>query len=95
MFIKLSIGMFLLRLAVERVYAWIIWISLTIITIWSTASFLWDVFQCTPVDKQWDYTIEGGHCASAASIVSAAYALSVMNILSDWLYVSYAHFPSI
>ena len=88
MFVKLSIGIFLLRLAVGKVYRYILLVSLVIVTLWSLGIFFWDVFQCTPVAKQWDYRIEEGHCASGAEIISAAYALSVMTILSDWLYVS-------
>ncbi|KAH7264007.1 hypothetical protein B0J15DRAFT_524192 [Fusarium solani] len=86
MFIKLSIGVFLLRLSVKPVYTWIIWISLVIITIWSTVIFFWNMFQCSPVEKQWDFRITGGHCVSADQIVSAAYAISAMTIVSDWLY---------
>ncbi|KAM6522512.1 hypothetical protein FALCPG4_012163 [Fusarium falciforme] len=86
MFIKLSIGVFLLRLSVKPVYTWIIWISLAVITIWSTVIFVWNMFQCSPVEKQWDFRITGGHCVSADQIVSAAYAISAMTIVSDWLY---------
>ncbi|RGP73766.1 hypothetical protein FLONG3_6187 [Fusarium longipes] len=86
MFIKLSIGVFLLRLSVKKVYNWIIWISLAIITIWSLVLWFWNLFQCNPVEMQWDFRIEDGHCVSADQIVSAAYAISVMTVLSDWLY---------
>ncbi|KAK7953950.1 integral membrane family protein [Apiospora saccharicola] len=90
MFIKLSIGIFLLRLATQKRYRYLIWGSLVVITIWSLALFFWNLFQCNPVPAQWDYTIlerdPKAHCASGEEIVSAAYALSVMTILSDWLY---------
>ena len=92
MFIKLSIGVFLLRVSVQMVYRYIIWASLVVITIWSTVIFIWDIFQCSPVTKQWDYRIKGGHCVSAAQIVSAAYAITAMTIVSDWLYVRGGHF---
>lgn len=87
MFIKLSIGVFLLRLAVQNVYRYILWGSLVIVSIWSTVLFFWNLFQCKPVAAQWDYTLENGKCVSPDAIVAAAYALSVMTILSDWLYV--------
>lgn len=87
MFIKLSIGVFLLRVSVQKVYRYILHVSLAVIAIWSTVIFVWDIFQCAPVQKQWDYRIDHGHCVSAAQVVSAAYAISVMTILSDWLYV--------
>lgn len=88
MFIKLSIGIFLLRLSVGNVYKWILRVSLVVIALWSMGVFLWDVFQCTPVERQWDDRIQHGHCASPGEIISAAYAISVMTVLSDWLYVS-------
>lgn len=86
MFIKLSIALFLLRLATARRYKWILWVSMSIIAIWSLVAFFWDVFQCKPVEAQWDFTIPNQTCVTPDQIVSAAYALSVMTILSDWLY---------
>lgn len=87
MFIKLSIGIFLLQVATQRVYIWIIRVSLVMITAWTTALFFWNVFQCDPVAKQWDYRIARGHCVGPGEVVAAAYALSAMSILSDWLFV--------
>lgn len=86
MFIKLSLGVFLLRLATQKRYKWIIWASMGVVFIWSTALFFWDIFQCKPVKSQWDYTIPVYTCVSAQEVVNAAYALSVLNILTDWLY---------
>ncbi|KAK7966697.1 integral membrane family protein [Apiospora aurea] len=90
MYIKLSIGIFLLRLATQKRYRYLIWGSLVVIALWSLALFFWNIFQCNPVEAQWDYTIlerdPSAHCASGEEIVNAAYALSVMSILSDWLY---------
>lgn len=86
MFIKLSIGVFLLRLAVQKRYKWIIYISMVVVFVWSTALFFWDIFQCRPVAAQWDYTLPNYTCVSADEVVTAAYALSVLNIVTDWLY---------
>jgi hypothetical protein len=86
MFIKLSIAVFLLRIAVLRRYVWTLRISMVIITIWSLAIFLFEIFQCTPVQAQWDFTIKNAKCVSGDSFVAAAYSISVMTILSDWLY---------
>ncbi|KAM4056086.1 integral membrane family protein [Hirsutella rhossiliensis] len=85
-FIKLSIGVFLLRLAVWTAYKWILWISLVVFTLWGLGIFIWNIFQCTPVAKQWDFRIERGFCASPDAIIASAYALSVLTVLSDWLY---------
>ncbi|KAL7931134.1 hypothetical protein V8C35DRAFT_117024 [Trichoderma chlorosporum] len=86
MFIKMSIGIFLLRVSARKVYNWIIGISLVIIVVWSLVIFFYDIFQCNPVAKQWDFRIQGGTCASPDDIIAAAYAISVMTIASDWLY---------
>lgn len=86
MFIKLSIGVFLLRIAVLKRYIWILRISMGIIFIWSTVIIFYQFFQCQPVAFQWDFTIAGGKCASGDSFVAAAYSISVMTIVSDWLY---------
>lgn len=89
MFIKLSIGIFLLRIASQCVYIWILGISLVVVFIWSTVIFFWNLFQCDPVDKQWDWRIDHGRCVEPGALVSAAYALSALTIVSDFLYVSY------
>ncbi|KAF4637321.1 hypothetical protein G7Y89_g768 [Cudoniella acicularis] len=86
MFIKLSIAIFLLRIAVQQRYIWVLKISIVIVVIWTVAIFFYDLFQCTPVEAQWDIRIQNPKCASGDSFVSAAYSLSVMSIVSDWLY---------
>ncbi|KAI0012750.1 hypothetical protein F4779DRAFT_625669 [Xylariaceae sp. FL0662B] len=88
--IKLSIGIFLLRLANHKRYTYTLYASIAIVTVWSLVLFFWNIFQCDPVEAQWDYTIlknvPDSHCVSTDEIINAAYALSVMTILSDWLY---------
>ncbi|RYP56040.1 hypothetical protein DL771_012181 [Monosporascus sp. 5C6A] len=88
--IKLSVAISLLRIAVERRYRYTLYISMVIVSIMSFPLFLWNIFQCKPVEAQWDYTIldhhPEAHCVSADAIVSAAYVLSAQNIVSDWLY---------
>ncbi|GAP82506.2 putative integral membrane family protein [Rosellinia necatrix] len=88
--IKLSIGLFLFRLAARERYRYILGASIAVVGIWSLALFFWNIFQCSPVPAQWDYTIlervPGSRCVSVDEIVNAAYALSALTILSDWLY---------
>lgn len=86
MFVKLAIAIFLLRLAVKRVYVYILKASIAVVAIWSTAIFLYNIFQCQPVAAQWDFSIEPQHCVSGDSFVAAAYSISVMSIVSDWMY---------
>ena len=92
MFIKLSLGIFLLRFSVQRRYHYILWTTLVVVFIWSTVLFFWDIFQCSPVAAQWDFTIlqndPKAHCVTSEEVVAAAYSLSVMSVLTDWLFVS-------
>lgn len=86
MFIKLSIAVFLLRIATKKRYVWTLKASMAIVTIWSLAIFFFELFQCSPVQAQWDLTIEDGKCAPPASFVAAAYSISVLTVVTDWLY---------
>ncbi|UKZ83538.1 hypothetical protein TrVFT333_011347 [Trichoderma virens FT-333] len=78
MFIKMSIGIFLLRVSARKVYNWIICVSLVIIGIWSLVIFFFDIFQCNPVQKQWDFRIQGGKCASPDDIIAAAASIATL-----------------
>lgn len=86
MFIKLSIAIFLLRIATKKRYTWTLKISMAVVTIWSLAILLFDIFQCTPVAAQWDFTIMDFHCAPGTDFVNAAYSISVMTVITDWMY---------
>jgi hypothetical protein len=85
MFIKLSVAVFLLRIAVQKRYKWILNISMAIVTIWSLGIFFYDTFRCTPVEAQWNADIPHT-CATGQSFRASSYALSFMTIISDWLY---------
>lgn len=83
--LKVSIAVFLLRIAVSYRYIWIIKISMVVVVIWTTAIFFYNVFQCSPIQGQWDIRLDA-KCVSGSSYVSAAYAFSVLAVVSDWLY---------
>lgn len=86
MFIKISIAIFLLRIAVKRPYVWILRISIWAVVTCSIAVFIFDLLQCIPIAAQWDLTIKNPKCVSAQSFAAAAYAISAMTIVTDWLY---------
>lgn len=58
MFIKLSIGVFLLRIAVQKRYIWTLKISMVIITVWSLASTYCSKFPDLLLDERWRTTLE-------------------------------------
>lgn len=92
--IKLSIGYFLLRITIHMtMYARIIRTSLALIFLSSAVVFFWNIFQCIPVDKQWDYRIADGQCVQPDGIVVVAYVMSAITILTDFFYVSRPSIP--
>lgn len=85
-FIKLSVAIFLLRIAVKKVYIYILQASMVIVTVWSVVIFFYDIFQCSPVGAQWNFTITDAKCISGEQFVGAALSISIMSIVTDWLY---------
>jgi hypothetical protein len=83
-FVKISIGLLMLRIVVARRYTYIIIGSMVLVALWSLAEWFFVIFQCRPVRFQWDATIEGGICTG--NFISAALAFSAMSIVSDWFY---------
>jgi hypothetical protein len=83
-FVKISIGLLMLRIVVARRYTYIIIGSMVLVALWSLAEWFFVIFQCRPVQFQWDATIEGGICTG--NFISAALAFSAMSIVSDWFY---------
>ncbi|PHH52524.1 hypothetical protein CFIMG_002924RAa [Ceratocystis fimbriata CBS 114723] len=86
MLLKFSIGIFLLRLSMRKVYTYTIWISLIVVTIWSVVILFFNILQCNPIQSQWDITIEHRKCIDSNQVVNAAYSVSAMTIVTDWLY---------
>jgi hypothetical protein len=85
-FIKLSIALFLLRFAVQKRYRVILWVSMALFSIWGITLVIWDIFQCTPIQAQWDPTIQDAKCVSPQQLVNSAYATSALAISSDLFY---------
>jgi len=84
--IKISIALFLLRIAATRRYVHIIKTSMAVVVIWTAAIFLYNIFQCWPVQAQWNLRLTDATCVSGTSYVSAAYSFSVLAVGSDWFY---------
>ncbi|KAM0251708.1 hypothetical protein ACHAQJ_008029 [Trichoderma viride] len=53
------------------------------------ATSIWWFAQCTPVAYQWDKSIEGGKCASAAILTKLAFATSAYSAFLDLFFALY------
>ncbi|TVY36574.1 hypothetical protein LOCC1_G006859 [Lachnellula occidentalis] len=86
--IKLSIGFLLLRIIPEsaKVYRYILYVSMSIMSIWTIVIFFYVLFQCRPISYTWDTRSGKGKCISAEQIAEASYSFSAMDIVFDWLF---------
>jgi hypothetical protein len=85
-FIKISVGLLLLRITPQRFYRYIIHTSIGITAVWTLITFLVVAFQCRPLSLAWDPTSGPGSCMDPLAITQLGYAFSALDIGSDWLY---------
>ncbi|KAI5814914.1 hypothetical protein BZA77DRAFT_388716 [Pyronema omphalodes] len=87
MMVKVSIGMFLLRLASTKMYRNICLGFIVIMTAYSTASTFSIIFQCLPIEFTWDTTVPGGKCLAPAVRVNLGKSYSIICAASDFFIV--------
>ncbi|KAI5200443.1 hypothetical protein AUEXF2481DRAFT_43929 [Aureobasidium subglaciale EXF-2481] len=85
--LKISIGLFLLRIAVVKTHIWIIrWIMIFNV-VFAVPYCLLVTFQCRPISFWWDLHPEHhGKCLSPKVIVINTYIISVLNSVADWTF---------
>lgn len=84
--VKLSIGLFLLRLAATKSYRHLCVGFLVFMGTYSLGSTFTIIFQCFPVEKVWNYSA-GGKCMPIKSRVALGYSYSIITIISDFFLV--------
>lgn len=86
MAVKLSIGLMLLRLVVEKTHRLAIYITVGVAEIYSLGFFVIFLLQCTPPKFFWT-RYQGdldGKCFSTSIIVNVFYAYSAIVCVVDW-----------
>ncbi|KAH7065589.1 hypothetical protein B0J12DRAFT_715639 [Macrophomina phaseolina] len=84
LFAKISIGFFLLRVTVEQVYIWIIWIAMATTASTGAVFFFVTVLQCSPISFFWSKAVGGqGKCVNIEVIIALTYFYSAVNALCD------------
>ena len=78
--VKISILLFYRRIFVTRSFQIASLVLIMCCVAWFIAIFMLDIFQCTPVQRQWDRTIEGSCVNDRLSFVSNG----IFNILIDF-----------
>ncbi|KAH8683351.1 hypothetical protein BGZ60DRAFT_217876 [Tricladium varicosporioides] len=83
--LKVSIGIFLMRICVKPMQRITIYMTMGIVTTFSIFYFFLIVFQCTPPTYFWtQYTGGKGTCLESHVIPDATYAHSAVSALVDW-----------
>ncbi|QRC98512.1 hypothetical protein JI435_045660 [Parastagonospora nodorum SN15] len=79
---KLSVGFFLLRIAVQPFYKKLIIGIMCFMSFYTIGCFFTIVLQCTDLRVQWDQTVKGT-CWSTKTLKSLSYSNQALNILTD------------
>ncbi|KAF2014394.1 hypothetical protein BU24DRAFT_451452 [Aaosphaeria arxii CBS 175.79] len=87
-FVKASIVLFLLRLVthLHKTKRMILWISFGLLTAMNVEALIVSIFQCQPLQKQWNPT-SSGICWNRNVFQYSAYALAAVTILTDVVYL--------
>lgn len=82
--LKVSIGLFLLRVATNRVHIWIVRGVMISAGVFGFAFLFVLVFQCWPISDWWSLDINEKHCIKPDIVVGLTYAVSGLNVIADW-----------
>jgi hypothetical protein len=87
--LKISLGIFFLRIMVTKWQKWVIYITITISTVFGFSNFFFSVFQCGYFSSIWVFlerkaTLE--HCVSRQAGLAMGYTQSTISTGSDWMF---------
>ncbi|KAK7180128.1 hypothetical protein DPSP01_012291 [Paraphaeosphaeria sporulosa] len=83
---KLSIGFFILRIAVKKIHIWIIYSAMMISVVAGLAFFFVTLFQCHPISYFWNDYSQSGSCVNIEIIIALGYLYSCFSIISDFTF---------
>ena len=82
--LKVSIGLFLLRVATNKIHIWIVRMVMVLAAVFGFAFFFVLVFQCWPISDWWSLDINQKHCIKPDIVVGLTYGVSGLNVIADW-----------
>lgn len=82
--LKVAIGLFLLRVASQRMHVMIIWAIMILASVFGGAFFFVIVFQCWPISDWWDLNPAHKNCINPDIIIGLTYGVSALNVIADW-----------
>ncbi|KAH7379969.1 hypothetical protein BKA64DRAFT_686770 [Cadophora sp. MPI-SDFR-AT-0126] len=84
LFMRLSIGIFILRIMTQKVYIWTIRITLAFITLVTVMNFFYTIFQCAPIKYFWlQFSGLKGKCLPAPQVQALSISYSAVSAAAD------------
>lgn len=87
---KISIAIFLLRIIVEKIHLWLIYVALCINVLSGLVFFFVTLLQCHPLTYFWEQylpeKVGSGSCISSDIIIALTYLYSSLNIICDFTF---------
>ncbi|TDZ28831.1 hypothetical protein C8035_v003878 [Colletotrichum spinosum] len=85
--LKISVGYFLLRVAIDRIHIWIIWLLMAGTVVFGTTYLLMIAFQCRPISTYWNESPRApDKCWSRQVIYVMTIAATVINTGADFVF---------
>ncbi|KAF3024754.1 hypothetical protein E8E14_005428 [Neopestalotiopsis sp. 37M] len=86
-FIKLAVGLFLIRLSVVKMHVWFLRVLMVGSVVFGTAYLMVVLFQCRPISTFWlEAPGTAGKCLDNNPVAITTYVASVVNCLADWAF---------
>ncbi|KAI4594999.1 hypothetical protein KJ359_007250 [Pestalotiopsis sp. 9143b] len=86
-FIKLAVGLFLIRLSVIKFHIWFLRILMVGSVLFGTAYLMVVLFQCRPISVFWEEAPgTAGKCLENNPVAITTYVASVINCIADWCF---------
>ncbi|KAI1843773.1 hypothetical protein JX266_010032 [Neoarthrinium moseri] len=86
-FIKLAVGVFLIRLSVVKFHVWFLRVLMVGSIVFGTAYLFVVLFQCQPISTFWtDAPGTPGKCLENNPVAITTYVASAINCLADWAF---------
>jgi hypothetical protein len=83
-FLKVSVGLFLLRVAFERLHILNIWFIMLSSAVLGVAAFFVGIFHCRPLTVGWSLEPHADSCVDISVVLAITYSVSALNVIADW-----------
>ncbi|KAF2757765.1 hypothetical protein EJ05DRAFT_511533 [Pseudovirgaria hyperparasitica] len=85
-FLKISIGIFLLRIAASKIHVWIVRLVMASTSLFGAMYVFLIIFQCKPISQFWNVNPGGPGCLNTNVIIACTYTAGALNATADWTF---------